>query len=449
VLQGFGQYLSELLGGNFDVVGFDPRGVGSSAPLFCLQTDEEFLDLIGETPWYPYQPEQERPYFDAWSELGERCDEDRMRQHMSTADAARDLDRLREALGEEHLDYLGFSYGSFLGSTYANLFPENLGTFVVDGVVDPALYSAGLDWAPNSVSIQDELDEVLRLCDEAGSDCALSGEGGSGALYDVIEYALLEEPLDLGERGLYYYDQFIGDTVGSLYDPEVIWPGPNGVAALFRALYESVLGEPGAIERTVAIFAAIEEAWAEPEPFAAKPNPVDAFHGVRCSDTEFPEPFEEHSNTGIVSGRVSELGAYWWWGNAGCARLPLADDRYAGPWTAETSSPVLVVGNYFDGITDYTGAVEAAGLLPNSRLLSYAGLGHTVLGRNGCATDHIVSFFQGGVLPPEGTVCPANPNPFIAPEAEVSSGRAGAARSANLPWLAALRARQFSRGLLR
>ncbi len=91
----------------------------------------------------------------------------------------------------------------------------------------------------------------------------------------------------------------------------------------------------------------------------------------------------------------------------------MAHDRYVGPWTARTSAPVLVVGNYFDGVTDYAGAQASARLLKNSRLLSYAGWGHTAYGRSDCVTDHVDAYLIDGTLPPVDTVCPANPNPFV------------------------------------
>ena len=82
-------------------------------------------------------------------------------------------------------------------------------------------------------------------------------------------------------------------------------------------------------------------------------------------------------------------------------------------WTTSTSAPVLVVGNYFDGVTDFRGAQMSARFLRNSRLLAYAGWGHTAYGRSDCTTEHVNAYLLDGTLPPVGTVCPANPNPFI------------------------------------
>lgn len=450
VLNGFGEYLSELLGGRFDIVGFDPRGVSSSEPLICFGGSEEaYLEVFADLPWLPYQPEQERPYFEAWASLIEHCGGQRIRAHMSTGDSARDLDLLRALVGDQRLSYLGFSYGSFLGQTYANLFPERVGSVVLDGVVDPALYSSGLLTFSTSVALADELDELLRLCDEAGSDCALSGEGGAGARYDVVESALLDEAFPLWEDESYAYDIFLADMLGSLYAPEYDWTGPEGFGAFLAALYDVALDEPGALERAAAIRDAISERWTPAPPFSGHDNGLDAFFGTTCADSEFPELLAEHVNLGLVAGRDGALGTFWWWGYTPCARWPLARDRYTGPWTAQTAAPVLIVGNYFDGITDYTGAVAAARLLPNSRLLSYAGWGHTALGYNPCTTEHIVRYLVDGALPPEGTVCPANANPFVPPASapELASGGSEPLARVARPWLAATRALGLRRRL--
>lgn len=443
VLNGFGAYLSELLGGRFDVVGFDPRGVGSSEPLICFGGSEQaFLEVFEGVPWFPYLPEQESAYFEAWSSLPEHCRGQRIRAHMSTGDSARDLEQLRGLVGDERLSYLGFSYGSFLGQTYANLFPERVGALVIDGVVDPALYSSGNHAFSTSTALPDELDELLRLCDEAGSDCALAGEEGAGVRYEIVESALLDEPFPLWEDESYAYDIFISDIASSLYAPDFDWGGPEGFGAFVAALYDVALGEPGALERAAAIREAIAERWAPVPTFSGHDNGVDAFYGTTCADSEFPELLAEHVNLGIVAGRESPLGSSWWWGYTPCASWPLARDRYTGPWTAETAAPVLIVGNYFDGVTDHAGAEAAARLLPNSRLLSFAGLGHTAFGYSECVTDYTVSYLLEGTLPPEGTVCPANPSPFVPPPPapELAGGGSESLARAARPGVAAARA---------
>jgi pimeloyl-ACP methyl ester carboxylesterase len=179
MLRGFGQYIGELLGGRFDIVGFDPRGVAASEPLRCLDSEGNGA-LFDSLPWFPYRVEQERPFFETYGALSELCGGQRIRAHMSTADVVRDLHGLRELVGDEKMHYLGFSYGSYIGNTYANMFPDEVGALVIDGVLDPLIWSSGLQITSDRVATQDEFEEFLRLCDEAGSDCALSGECGAG-----------------------------------------------------------------------------------------------------------------------------------------------------------------------------------------------------------------------------------------------------------------------------
>ena len=100
---------------------------------------------------------------------------------MNTADVARDMDLLRQAVGDARLSYLGFSYGSYLGNTYANLFPSNIRALVIDGVLDPHLWSSGWQIRSDRVATKEEFDEFLRLCDEAGDDCAFGAPEGSAA----------------------------------------------------------------------------------------------------------------------------------------------------------------------------------------------------------------------------------------------------------------------------
>jgi pimeloyl-ACP methyl ester carboxylesterase len=443
VLGGFGQYMSDLLGGRFDIVGFDPRGVATSEPLRCFESEESSA-LFDGIPWFPYQLEQELPFYQAYEKFPALCDGQRIRTHMSTADVVRDLDRLRALLGDEKMHYLGFSYGSYIGNTYANMFPDKVGALVIDGVLDPLIWSSGLQVTSDRVATQDEFEEFLRLCDEASSECALSGEGGAGVRYDVVEAALLEAPIELEEDVVYSYDRFIGDTVGAMYAPEFSWGGPEGFAAFVASLYDVVLAEPGASERAAALLRALEERSEPPSPVPDYENSFEAYYGNHCEDAEYPAPLDDYSSIGLYAEAGSALGPYWWWANAGCAQWPIAEDRYAGPWTAETAAPVLVVGNYFDGVTDYAGAQSSANLLPNSRLLTYAGWGHAAFGVTPCVTDHVVAYLVDGTLPPEGTVCPAAANPFLpVPEDKSATGEL---RGASVQtWLSKARPRSPAR----
>jgi pimeloyl-ACP methyl ester carboxylesterase len=417
VLFGFGDYLASLLGGRFDVVGFDPRGVAASEPLQCFDTEESRSAYFAASPVFPYQRRQERPYFEVYRGLAGLClgPRPRIAPHMSTADVARDLDLLRRAVGDRRLTYLGFSYGTYIGNTYANLFPGRIRALVIDGVLDPRLWSSGLQIVSDRVNTAKEFAEFLRLCDEAAADCALSGSEGAAARFQALADALEKEPLDLGGGFLYTYDFLVTDAASAMYTPE-FWGGPDGYGAYFAFLADAALGDPVAARRAAELRRALKEKLREASPQRAEyNNGLDAFYGNACADAEYPRSFAAYHAFGRYAAEGSMFGPFWWWGNAGCADWPTSADRYAGPWTTRTSAPVLVVGNYFDGATSYEGAVASSQLLWNSRLLSYAGWGHTAFGRSDCVTEHVVAYLRDGTLPPAGTVCPANANPFLPP----------------------------------
>jgi pimeloyl-ACP methyl ester carboxylesterase len=415
VLSGFGAALAELLGGRFDVIGFDPRGVGGSEPLYCFESGEERDAFLSATPAFPYLREQERPFFDAGRGLAMRCllRGRRIAAHMSTADVVRDLDVLRQAVGDRRLTYLGFSYGSYLGNTYANLFPDKVRALVIDGVLDPRLWASGWQIVSDRVASDQVFHEFIRLCDDAPDDCPLHAEGGALARYDALASAIKAEPLVFEDGFVYSYDLFTYDTLAALYAPEY-WGGDEGYAAFFGFLADAVLGDPDAASEAARVRAVIQERFQRPalnqEPYD---NFVDAYYGNQCADTDYPSTFGEFRSVGRYAEMDSRFGPGWWWSNAPCAGWSSSRDRYIGPWTARTAAPVLVVGNYFDPATDYAGAVASDALLQNSRLLSYAGWGHTAFGRSECVTEHVVRYLVEGTLPPRDTVCPANPNPFL------------------------------------
>jgi hypothetical protein len=123
-------------------------------------------------------------------------------------------------------------------------------------------------------------------------------------------------------------------------------------------------------------------------------------------------------------------------GQGSRASWPIAEDRYAGSGLPRRQAPALIVGNYFDGITDYAGALSSAALLPDSRLLTYAGWGHRALGVTPCVTDHVIAYLLYGTLAPEGTVCAAAPNPFVAIQQKKARAAAGALRGSSVrAWL--------------
>jgi pimeloyl-ACP methyl ester carboxylesterase len=409
VFDGFGAELETLLQGRFDIVGFDPRGVGASDGLTCFASVAAENAFYSGLPRFPYHSEQERPYFNRYALLAPLCAGagQAIVSHMSTADVARDLDLLRRAVGDEKLTYLGFSYGTFLGETYANLFPDQVRAIVIDGVLDPRRWTSGLQILSDASGTQLEFDEFLRLCDAAGPACAFSAPEGAAARYRSLLARVRIQPVALPDGRQLSYDALISRVLNALYAPE----GWAAFAAWLDAASQLSLGHEGFEQQYLAANQAVQAVLRGP----TAPGHAVSFYselGTICADAEFPAAFSDFRATAATALGASSLASSFWWPNAACSNWPSADERYVGPWTRPSSAPVLIVGNYFDGITSYADAVSTSQLLPGSRLLSFAGYGHTAFDRSACVKAYVVDYLLEGNLPPAGTVCPVEVDPF-------------------------------------
>jgi pimeloyl-ACP methyl ester carboxylesterase len=407
----------------FDIVGFDPRGTNLSTPLRCFDTFEQAIEALPLIA-YPDTPAEEEAQKASDDKLSAACagHGGAIRDHMSSADVARDMDLLRGAFGDRTLNYLGFSYGSVLGQYYANMFPSRVRAFVIDGVLDPIAWTTGHGQEGRTTPVgtrlgsaegsEQSLDEFFRLCDAAGPDCAFAGNssGRFAAMGERLRGhpATITDPAS-GESYTVTYNDLIAVTVGALYAP-FIWPDFAFLLAdLEQGLSPAQLGlRLGVLRAKLGLAAAPQEEY---------PNFVEAFPGVGCSDSVNPRSFEVwQSAAASAEARYGRFGRLWNWDLSPCRSWPdtAGQDRYLGPWTAHTASPVLVVGNYFDPATPYHGAVAASKLLPNSRLLTYAGWGHTafISAGNYCVDSHVTRYLVTGHVPPMGVVCKPEGSPF-------------------------------------
>jgi pimeloyl-ACP methyl ester carboxylesterase len=402
----------------FDLVGFDPRGIARSTPLRCFGTPRQW----GPAFWsqLPLTEEQVDVIATADGYLADACAQHggEILDHMTTADVARDMDLLRAGLGDEGLTFLGFSYGSMLGTTYANLFPDRVRAIVVDGVLDPIAWTTGApdqSHLPFSTRLhsdegaQETLDEFFRLCDEAGPNCAFSGD--SAERFAALRERLLAGPIQVevdGQTVPFTYSDLIFTTLGALYSA-FAWPFLGEFLALIEASASpATLGAAFSDLR-------LSLGYVNKRGFPRYPNFVEGFPGVACADSDNPDSHADWFTAAeAAEAEFGYFGRAWTWISSICAVWPgVGEDRYTGPWTAATANPVLVVGNYFDPATRYEGAQTVAALLPNSRLLSYAGWGHTATGGlSSCVDGAVAAYLIDGTLPPEGTVCPPEIDPF-------------------------------------
>jgi pimeloyl-ACP methyl ester carboxylesterase len=421
-VQGLGRDLySDEVRARFDLVGFDPRGVARSTPLQCFDTTEEALAATAPFP-FPVTRQEERIWIQADRAWAEACAErgGPILDHMSTANVARDMDLLRRAVGDRKMTFVGYSYGSHVGSTYANMFPDKVRAVVIDGVIDPVSFTTGRgDQArrlPSDARLRSEqgaydtLQAFLRLCDAGGPNCAFS-EGNPKRRYDRLARRLLREPAQLpdGQGGTvpFTYADLVATTLGALYDP-ASWPD---LAAFLQEL--DTLTSPA---RAAAELRGLRQRLGL-DGRAPYEQVLEGFAGVWCLDPVNPD----HPSAWARAARRADrrdpyFGRPWIWFGSVCAQWPGHDrDRYLGPFDRRTANTVLVVGTVNDPATRYQDAVSTARLLDRGRLLTVAGSGHTSLFLSACADAHVSRYLLTGRVPAAGTVCPVDVVPFAQP----------------------------------
>ena len=414
----------------FDLVGFDPRGIIRSTPLRCFDSPEEWEPFF--TPFaFPMTSEEEQEWIASDRYLLRACDRRAgpIINHMSTANVARDLDFLRAAVGDRRLNYAGVSYGSYLGVTYANLFPNRVRALVVDGVLDPIAWSTGRgdesEHVPFSTRVRSDagaqatLGEFFRLCDAAGDACAFSGDAAER--FAALAQQLREQPAEVtfpdGTTGTLDYSNLIAITLNALYD-SASW----GDFAALLADIESQVAAPAKLgARAERSASRVRPVYAPTHVLRTSittdyENFLEGFPGVSCSDSDNPDDYAAWSIAGArADARFGYFGRLWTWVSSLCAEWRGFDrDRYMGPFNRVTANPILVVGNTFDPATRYEGAQLVDRLMPRSALLTVRGWGHTSLFLSQCADRAIARYLIRKETPPPGASCRQDVVPFTA-----------------------------------
>jgi pimeloyl-ACP methyl ester carboxylesterase len=399
----------------FDLVGFDPRGIMRSSGLRCFGTPKQW-PLALPPHVFPTTPAEEAQTAAADRTLNHACEArgTRVVDHMSTANVARDLDVLRRAVGDDKLTYAGYSYGSYLGTTYANLFPERVRALVVDGVIDPIAWSTGrgdealtLPFSTrlaSHASAQATLDEFFRLCDAAGPSCAFSG--GAAARFAALAARARQAPLQLvfpdGFTAELRYADLIGLTLSAMYSSTIWSPFAALLADIER--YSSPAAAGASVQAFMSKYGS-----------SLYPNFVEGSPAVACEDSDNPRGYAAWSTAGAQADESSYFGRAWTWAWSPCAEWKAMDPgRYMGPFTRTTANPVLVVGSRFDPATRYEGAVTVHDLMPSSALLTVNGWGHTSLFMSACADAAVERYLVDVATPPAGTSCNQDVDPFAA-----------------------------------
>ncbi|MBW0114486.1 alpha/beta hydrolase [Pseudonocardia abyssalis] len=399
----------------YDVIALDQRGAGGSQPAMAC------ADAAPEIPSIPVDDAERDARLAADAAYARSCvaNSGEIMDHLSTDEAARDMDALRGALGEERLSFVGQSYGTFLGTVYANLFPEHVGRFVLDSVVDPAqitgdepLRSTRLG---SDVSTAATMQEFLRLCAAGGERC-LFGAGDPAGAWDRLTTALREAPVQLtapdGRTVRLGYSEVVSWAGNWLYQPS-LWEQPVAGAS-FLALAEQALADPtgeAGVTTAQVLISLRDDADLIAAPYAGPLN-ATAF-GVNCAENASPDGPDAF--TAAAAGRdtaVPHFGALRAWGDSVCAQWPVTVEGYRGPWAAPTDEPVLIVNSRFDPATPLAAAQRLHDLVPNSALLVHEGVGHVAAQQSTCVVQAVGTYLTEGTVPVQGATCSPDRVPF-------------------------------------
>ena len=399
-----GAELDKLGQGRFDVVGWDPRGTGASTHVRCFPNTRAEARFWGRDWSVPTTRRESLHYVPKAAAFVKRCIalSGRLLAHDSTADTVRDLDYLRQLVGDRKLTYRGLSYGTFIGQTYANMFPRRVRAIVLDGVLDPVPYTtstqAGL--ANSTADFDPVFAKLQSLCQAAGpARCALAGHGPVTVRVSRLLARLRRGPIPAPSRRCPASAQLRRS------DPlHVREPRPAGELAADRDRARA-----GRNRRRIGH----RDRASQSRP-AYRSSLVSAT-ALQCADKPAPRlgPQAWPSIIGQLTRVSPFLAVTGWWLAVPCAGWPVLNaDRYAGPWNRWTPNPILVIGTRHDPQTAYAGARRVAGLLGNARLLTLDGYGHTTDVDPSLCIDHALSAYLIRPATARRQTCHADRQPF-------------------------------------
>jgi pimeloyl-ACP methyl ester carboxylesterase len=423
LVAGFGEFPAAIAA-RYDIITFDPRGFGYSTAVRCFPTMAAESKFLGGAAVFPVGARQEAAAVRTWARFDARCARrnGRLLDHDTTADVARDMNLLRQAVGSPVLNYMGESYGTGLGATYANLFPATTGRMVLDGNLNPVAWThrhgvlptllrQGSDQATAAV-----MQAFLDLCGKTTtSACAFSAASPAAtrSKWATLLRRLRRQPVTIGTpRQTYTYAIAVtlqARVLGTVSE----WP--SGASRLQQLWMASTAGRPSAPASPATRAPASPPATAATAPPAAYAG-IEQELAVICSDS--PNPRDPAVYPAVARRAYTRSGAFGpqqTWSVVGCADWPAAaaQDRYSGPWNRPTASTILLLGNTGDPQTPYPASVAMSRDLARARLLTVDEFGHTEAGNpDTCATHYENRYLLTGVLPPPRTVCKQHAAPF-------------------------------------
>lgn len=378
----------------YDMVAIDPRGVARSEPVECLTGPQ--MDAYTQVDQTPDDDAEVTKLSGAFKKFATGCEKrsGEVLPHVSTEETARDMDMLRALLGDEHLNYVGASYGTFLGATYAELFPGRTGRLVLDGAMDPSLSSIELN-RDQTAGFETAFQSFAQDCVRK-SDCPLGTTSADEAATRLKKLftELDAKPIPTGESRDLGESLATTGVIAAMYD-ESAWP------QLREALTAADAGDGSGL-------LALADSYYEREPSGEYANLMYANAAVNCLDLPpaFATPQDVTKALPSFEKASPVFGEGFAWAALNCAYWPVPATGTAHRIEAEGAAPIIVVGTTRDPATPYHWAESLADQLSSGTLLTYEGDGHTAYGRGSdCIDTAINTYLLEGTPPPAGKKC--------------------------------------------
>jgi len=371
---------------DFDIVMFDPRGVERSDPVTCGQTSSGPTSATPDP--VPTTPSKQAAFLAGLQQFAAGCEKAsaNVLPHVGSVDTARDMDRLRAALGDSGLTYMGQSYGTLLGLTYASLFPTHVRAMVLDSVIDPAL-SFDQMTAGQAAGFEGVLDDFFSWCVSTPS-CAWRPSGDPTTALLALLASAATSPAPAGGGQMAGAGQLYDALLDGLY-AQSDWPG------LGAALAADAAGNGAPV-------VAMSNHYNQ----GGSTNGDDAAIAIDCLDHPVSRNLATYASlAATLQASAPVFGPLLAWGEAGCAVWPAPPTRTVGPVAAPGSPPILVVGTTNDPATPYAWAVGVAHELSRGVLLTRDGDDHVAYFYSACVRDDVQTYLVSGVTPPTATTC--------------------------------------------
>jgi pimeloyl-ACP methyl ester carboxylesterase len=379
----------EAIRERFDIIGFDPRGAGDTAPVECT---ESLDDVLGQD--YSPDSDQERAVLEtAVEEFTQQCQEQNgdILPYVSSQDTVRDMDRIREAVGDEKLSYLGFSYGTYLGALYADFFPDRVRALALDGAVDPALSSLESN-LEQAAGFERSLNAFFDDC-AADDGCVFHNDGEPAAAYDALVAAIDADPPEADGRTLSPNEFELGVA-------EPLYGGEEGWDALAEALAALAEGDPG-------LMFELSDSYTNRNDDGTHVGGIlQPFWAIGCVDSApIGEPEDLPALDEQFRAAAPRFGVTFLYSALMCSLWPAEPAPDPNPLDAPGAPPILVIGTSGDPATPFQWAESLAGVLDSGVLLASEGEQHLAYFSNPCAQEIVDDYLIDLAVPAEGTRC--------------------------------------------